>query len=93
MPEQKLYDIETITKILLDNQLANRPELVRQFRDAIMHMPVCKQLLANILSECLEKGKQPAELGMAGLIYGMVLGVNLEKYRAAQEDASRIITV
>lgn len=82
------YDVSEVTKQLLRNTLDGRAELMKEMSDNIRDCNEVKRLLIQVGKHAVEGGSTPLQLMQLGLMYGMVLGVYLEKERAAR---SRII--
>jgi hypothetical protein len=67
--------------------LASPPkDLIREFRQFVIHEPIAKNLLIEICTESLERGARPSDLAGFSLMYGMAIGVMLERHRTSTLD-------
>jgi hypothetical protein len=85
------YDINGMIKAFLDNQVADRAILVKEMRLACIHSREAQRLLRQVLEESLSKGAQPATCVNIAMMYGMVVGVLVERDRTERDKAPRII--
>jgi hypothetical protein len=85
------YDLTNVIAAFLENtNPSERAELVRFFGQEIRTSRAGKILVGQIGTHCVEGGTNPIQLLQMGIMYGMVLGVLLEKDKAERE-AKRII--
>jgi hypothetical protein len=82
------YDVTGITQEFLVNRIPERAELVRFFTGA-MNARVVKALVAEIGNAAANNGTSPIQTVGLGLMYGMTLGVLLEKDRVRRERSRR----
>lgn len=79
------YDINGMIKAFLNNQVPDRAQLVKEMRLACIHSREAQRLLRQVLEESLERGAQPATCVNIAMMYGMVVGILLERDRATRD--------
>lgn len=80
MAEQD-YDVSNVVKAFLNEQYPQRADLIKHFRQEINDTPACKALLAEVAQKAMEHQLGPVAVLGCGLMYGMALGVLMEKDR------------
>jgi len=79
MPIQ--HDVSEVIKQFLAGKCSERGELIREFSLAIQHNLQTKLLLSEICHEAINSKLTPLHSVALGMMYGMTLGVLMEKER------------
>lgn len=86
MPDNKSkYDINGMIKAFLDNQVPDRAQLVKEMRLACIHSREAQRLLRQVLDESLQRGAQPSTCVNIAMMYGMVVGIIIERDRVSRD--------
>ena len=86
---QASYDTSEVTRRFLAGQYAERNDLVREFTQAIANTAAMRHLLAEIGQEAAANNLGPVQVLSLGLMYGLTLGVLLEKERAERSKEAQ----
>lgn len=73
------HDVSGVVSAFLNHQIPERAELMRYFRQEVLHSEPCVHLVREIGDEAFRAGLSPARLIQLVLIYGKVLGVLEER--------------
>ena len=79
------YDVGEVTAAFLNNALPGRAELVLEIGKAVREQRVVKRLCIQVAEEAVAQQANPATTIQIGLMYGMVIGILLEKERAERQ--------
>lgn len=86
------YDVdEVINQFLHGGMESDRRELMREFTDAMRSSNRSKELVIEIGHHAQTNGLRPTDMIALGVIYGMSLGVLMEKERAARRKRVEIV--
>jgi len=81
------FDVNNVITAFLDHRYENRADLVREIGAAMrgMNRPM-NSLIAQVASACLEQPACTPEMTIRiGIMYGMVIGVLLERDRISRK--------
>lgn len=88
MRQKKQYDVTTmIRRFLNDPNEAGATDLRNEIKAAMIDNNAVKDLISVIGGACMEHGKSPVDTIAAALLYGMVIGIQLEKDRTGRYAA------
>lgn len=85
MADRSKYDINGMIKAFLSNQVPDRAQLVKEMRIACIHSREAQRLLKQVLAESLDRGAQPATCVNIAMMYGMVVGIIMERDRQTRD--------
>lgn len=75
------YDIDEIIRHFLQGHYPDRPAMMREFRIALQESKNGIHLFREIAEEALPRRAGPVECVQLGVLYGIVLGVIMERER------------
>jgi hypothetical protein len=83
----KNFDVNNVVRAFLDGQFEDRASLVTELSSAVRQpSAVMKHLIVQVTEECLKTPNcTPFNTIQIGIMYGMVIGVLLERDRLAQK--------
>jgi hypothetical protein len=84
---KRQFDITEVTRQFLANQLPERYDLIREFREWVATTNQGKMFVAEVCGEALMQKAMPTDLAGIALMYGMALGVSLERHRITKQDS------
>jgi hypothetical protein len=79
------YDVSNIVRAMLDRQIPHWAENFAHLREECIRQPIVNRMLAEIGQHAADANISPLELLRLGIIYGMTLGVYLEKDHTARQ--------
>ena len=75
------YDVNEVIQQFLQNKFQERAELIREIHGALRDSRASKMLLAEVANSAMENRLGPIEGISLGVMYGIVLGILMEKQR------------
>jgi hypothetical protein len=75
------FDVSNVVNEFLKHNTPERRELIKEFREEVIRNPAMRRLVAEVGQEAVHNQADPVMCIGLGLLYGMVLGVFLERDR------------
>jgi hypothetical protein len=75
------FDVDGVVRHFLNDKSSERANLVHEITSAFRDSRAVRELSSTVAHEAMQAGSSPEQVIGIGLMYGMVVGIYLEKLR------------
>jgi hypothetical protein len=79
------FDISNVVRHFLNSSTPERRELMKEFREEVIRNPAMRRFVSEVGQEAMKNRATPVMTLGIGVLYGMALGVLLERDRTREK--------